>query len=141
MSTVVKCREKGERIEKKTQLISFYQYQKLIQLKCSMCYSCIVYYNDSCTESYCCVATFNRKAPTVGSPSLPVLFQLLTAQACRLIYNEKAQNLLHCLCMSIIHHCGGRRKEKMRQYLQTLVLLTSQRRTDHKVCSVGLYNH
>lgn len=53
---------------------------------------------------------------TVGSPSLPVLLQLLTAQTRRLIYTEEAQNLLHRLSMSIIHHYGGRRREKTQQY-------------------------
>lgn len=71
-----------------------------------------MYYAD-CTEFYCCVATVSRKALTVGSPSLPVLLQLLTAQACRLIYGEEAQNLLHRFCMSIIHHCWGRRTEPL----------------------------
>ena len=49
---------------------------------------------------------------TIGPPSLSVLLELLTAQTCRFIYTKEAQNLLHCLSMSIIHHCGERRKKE-----------------------------
>lgn len=44
---------------------------------------------------------------TVGPPSLSVLLQLLTAQTRRLIYSKEGQNLLHSLCVSIIHNWGG----------------------------------
>lgn len=40
---------------------------------------------------------------TVGTPSLPVLLQLLTAQTRRLVDAEEAQNLLHCLGVSVVH--------------------------------------
>lgn len=48
---------------------------------------------------------------TVGSPFLPVLLQLLTAQARRLIDTEEAQNLLHRLGVSIIHYYGQKTQQ------------------------------
>lgn len=48
---------------------------------------------------------------TIGPPSLSVLLQLLAAQTCRLVYSKEGQNLLHSLCMSIIHNSGGWRND------------------------------
>lgn len=48
-----------------------------------------------------------RPAPTVGAPSLLELLDLLQAQPRALVDAEVAQHLLHRLCVSVLHGCGG----------------------------------
>lgn len=48
-----------------------------------------------------------RPAPTVGAPSLLELLDLLQAQPRALVDAEVAQHLLHGLCVSVLHGCGG----------------------------------
>lgn len=48
-----------------------------------------------------------RRGPTVGAPSLLELLDLLQAQPRALVDPEVAQHLLHCLCVRVLHGCGG----------------------------------
>lgn len=48
-----------------------------------------------------------RPAPTVGAPSLLELLDLLQAQPRALVDAKVAQHLLHRLCVSVLHGCGG----------------------------------
>lgn len=43
---------------------------------------------------------------TVGTPSLTILPQMLTAQTCGLVHPKEPQHLLNRLSMGIVHPCG-----------------------------------